>query len=542
MKTTHPSRSWFNREGKSALARFNALPCVLSATALLSIQLWSTTVQAQLLEFSRVPDVAPSAQVESAPVEPMGTQQKAKPATPSVVSTGLIAPQSVAKSRNVPAPAQKLATEREVQGVSALATQSSWQRPGRVGRVAGPSEVELRAIFYRAIQAAVERSPQVQRAQADYEASLADIDEAKGQRLPQIDLGSQAKTARFGSGSDYDSAATGGVSLNVTTPVYDWGRIRNTIKSRKYLSNAASSSIEAEVENTAYDVTSNMVELGKQRLIVDISQQFVQRMDELVKMLAGIVAVDKGRVSELTQAKARLLQAQAALDSAESQARDAEIKLRKRIGERPVMIPRSTEWNIQPANLDMLLAKVVDNPTIHMGKAQTQSAEMDAKIVRSSALPQLNWVISKNTARDVLGRPQPWETTVSVTWAAFRGGSTRASERAALQRAESSRQRTEEQRLDLEYQIRTADHDAHTLLGRADLYRDLTVESDRIRQAFFDQWYHLGKRSLLDVLIAENDHYNNRVGEVAQRFEGYKAILRQYAGAGSLTGWLATSE
>lgn len=77
MKTPHPSRSWFNRDGKSALARFNALPNVLSATALLSIQLWSTTIQAQLLEFSRVPDAAPPARFESAPVEPLSTPQKA---------------------------------------------------------------------------------------------------------------------------------------------------------------------------------------------------------------------------------------------------------------------------------------------------------------------------------------------------------------------------------------------------------------------------------------------------------------------------------
>jgi adhesin transport system outer membrane protein len=429
-----------------------------------------------------------------------------------------------------------------VPGVSALATAALPPRlAARKGVAAGPTEMELREMFFRAVQAAAERSPQVQRAQAEYEAAEADIDEAKGQRWPQVDLGTQSKAARFGSGSENDSGGSGGVNLNVTTPIYDWGRISQTIDSRKHLSKAAQSGIEAELESSAYDVTTTMVELGKQRIIIDISQQFVDRMDELVKMLAGIVAVDKGRTSELTQAKARLLQAQAARDTAQTRARDAEINLRKLVGERPLMIPRTQEWNMRLANLDTLLAMTEDHPTIHQAKAQTESAELQAKVVRSSSLPQLNWVVSKTTAEDALGREQPWQTSVAVTWGAFRGGSSRASERAALQRAEASRQETEQQRLDLEYRIRTADHDARTLLERAELYRDLTVESDRIRLAFYEQWYHLGKRTLLDVLTAENDHYGNKVSEITNRFDGYQAILRQYAGAGALSGWLQGS-
>ncbi|WP_241194399.1 TolC family protein [Pseudomonas synxantha] len=408
----------------------------------------------------------------------------------------------------------------------------------RQGAALGPSELELKEVFHRAVQAAAERSPKVQRAHAELAAADADIDEAKGQRYPQVDLGTTAGSKKFGSGSENSEGTSSGINLNVVTPVYDWGRIRNTIESRSHLSKAATAAIDAELENSAFEVTNTLVELGKQRIIVDISQQYVDRMDELVKMLAGIVAVDKGRSSELTQAKARLLQAQAARDSANTRARDAEINLRKLVGERPIMIPRTKEWNIRLANLDHLLSMTEEHPVINQAKAQTESAESQAKVVRSSSLPQLNWVISKSTAEDSLGREQPWETHLAVTWGAFRGGSTRASERAALQRAEASRQEVEQQRLDLEYRIRTANHEAKTFLERAELYRDLTVESDGIRVAFYEQWYHLGKRTLLDVLSAESDHYGNRVSEITNRFDGYQAILRQYAGAGALAGWL----
>ena len=77
------------------------------------------------------------------------------------------------------------------------------------------------------------------------------------------------------------------------------------------------------------------------------------------------------------------------------------------------------------------------------------------------------------------------------------------------------------------------------MLERADLYKELSVETDNVRQSFYEQWYHLGKRTLLDVLIAETDHYGNKVSEINSRFDGYGAIVRQYASAGVLVQWLS---
>ncbi|WP_438866557.1 TolC family protein [Pseudomonas sp. L1(2025)] len=401
----------------------------------------------------------------------------------------------------------------------------------------GPSEQELRAIFLRAVEAAVLRSPQVLRAQAEQQASQSDIDEAKGQRWPQVDVGTQTQAVQFGKGSENEQGS-GGINVSVSTMVYDWGHLDNTIDSRKKLGVAADESLAAEMENTGFEVVNTLIELGKQRIIGDLSQAFANRMEELVKMLAGIVAVDQGRASELTQAKARLLQAQALQDAAEAKARDAQITLRKLVGERPIPIPRSKEWNIGLTQLEPLLDAAANHPTIRQATAKAESAELQAKAVRASGLPQLNWVISKSTAEDSLGREQPWQTNLSMTWGAFRGGSTRAAERAALQRADANHQETAQQRQDLEFRIRTADNDARTQLERAELYRDLSVESDRIREAFFLQWHHLGKRTLLDVLTAESDHYGNQVSEISNRFDGYQSIIRQYASAGTLAQWL----
>ncbi|WP_445177508.1 TolC family protein [Pseudomonas sp. McL0111] len=458
--------------------------------------------------------------------------------TSVVLLTGLFASATQAEAEPS-SPSRK--SGQEIGSVSALAYAGLpprlAERAQKGAPAIGPSENDLRKIFLGEVQAAVIRSPKILRTQGEQQAALSDVDEAKGQRWPQVDVGTQSKALQFGGGAEND-ANSAGINVAVSTMVYDWGRIDNTVGSREKLAVAADENYLAEKENIGFEVVTTLIELGKQRIIVGLSQDFANRMKELVDMLAGIVAVDAGRSSELTQAKARLLQAQALRDTADAKARDAEITLRKLVGERPLPIPRGKEWNIGLADMNQLLGVVKSHPTVLQAVAQAESAELDAQAVRASGLPQLNWVVSKNTAEDALGREQAWQTNLSMSWGAFRGGSTRAAERAALQRADASRHETAQQRQDLEFRIRTADNDARTQLERAELYRDLSVESDRIREAFYLQWHHLGKRTLLDVLTAESDHYGNQVSEISNRFDGYQSVVRQYASAGYLTQWL----
>lgn len=402
-----------------------------------------------------------------------------------------------------------------------------------------PDEMELRRIFFNAVMTALERSPQIRSARLQVVAAKEDVTNAKGQRWPQVDVSSNSRSYEFGGGARNASESnmpTFGV--NVATNLIDFGQTSNTIKSKEFSVKVADYQNSAQIEDLAWKVSSGLVELSKQRLIIEMSKQYVSRMQELVTMLSGIVQSDKGRRSELTQAKGRFLQAQSALDSAVSKARDTEIVLYRLIGETQVPLPPAMQWRLSTSQVDTLLAMVDKHPTLEQARAQSAAAFAEADALKSSSLPKLNWVVSKNTGKDYQGREQSWQTGLNVSWGLFRGGSAKAAEQAAIQRAAAMREQSEDQRDDLQQRVRAADQDARSMLQRADLYRNLTRESDRIRLDFFDQWYHLGKRTLLDVLSAESDYYNNRVAEVTNRFDGYSAIFRGYASAGRLMNWL----
>lgn len=441
---------------------------------------------------------------------------------------------SAVASANVTATANLADGSRSVQFSEWLKDNPDIARQRSAGAV---PESEIRQALASAMQEAIQRSPQLRQSQAEQKAAQADIRAAKGERWPQIDLGANTRPHTMGNDNGLNTGSQA-VNLNITTNVFDWGRTRNTISSREASSQAADEQYLLSVETLAESVTLGLVELEKNRRIAGVSQQYVDRMRALVDMLSEIVAVDRGRASELTQARARLLEAQNNLDGTSARLRDSEIKLRKLIGDASVKLPDNDRWALTTSNLEQLVSASHDHPAVRQADATATATERYAQSLRAGEKPQLNWVVNKSTSRDELGREQGWQTMMSVSWPLFRGGSARAAREAAYARAEAERERKSQQQLDLEFSIRGSEQDARTQLDRADAYQALTLETDSVRKAFFEQWYHLGRRTLLDVLIAESDHNNNRVNEVASRFDGYQSILRSYASAGVLNQWL----
>jgi outer membrane protein TolC len=262
-------------------------------------------------------------------------------------------------------------------------------------------------------------------------------------------------------------------------------------------------------------------------------------MSQLVDMLVEIVRIDPGRMSELTQAKSRLLQAQTSQEVVAAQLRSLQLSVNKLVGSEPTPMPGGTRWQLQLDGLDDAVAAVSTNPQIEQLNAEAEAAKLSAKSVRADGLPKLNWVINKNTAPDVFGNRQPWSTMLQLSWTPFQGGSQRAAERAALSRADSSSDKRDQLVLDSEYKVRDAHRDAIALSTRAKMYEDQAVETDLIRKQFFEQWYHLNRRTLLDVLSAESDFYNNQVSETTARFDAYQDVLKVHLNNGTMNSWLS---
>ncbi|MFK3662127.1 TolC family protein [Scandinavium sp. NPDC088450] len=409
-----------------------------------------------------------------------------------------------------------------------------------VGSPRGAATAVIKRYLAKMALAAKNYTPQIREAMSNYNAAKADIDQAKGQRLPQIDVGLQSNPVQFGSGQKVPKEElSNGLNINMKTPVFDWGYNSKTINSKEFTAKAAEAYYQAQYEDTSFQVCSQLAELAKQKQIYQISQAYVVRMQKLVKMIGDISTVDAGRISELTQAQARMLQAEASRDSAESKVRDAEIALRKLTGKSTFTgLPPDPVWGLRIDDPNKLMRAVGRHPTLIQAKNQAQSALEQAKAVKAGNLPKLDWVVSKTVPLNQGAYEESWQTYLNVSWGLFRGGSAHAQEEAAALRAEAAQEQIDEQKIDLSTKVRSSLHNVQTYLDQANQYHRLVAATDQVRRDFFEQWRQLSTRTLLDVLTAESDYYNNQVNEITTRFNAYTAMFTSYANAGLLNQWL----
>lgn len=403
------------------------------------------------------------------------------------------------------------------------------------------STAVLHAWFKKMVGIALDHSPEIRGALSDMEASSWGVKQVQGQRYPQVTVGSNAPFGSFGGGNstrNNNSLSDTSASVSVNTTVFDWGRISAELDSAREGLSASELLVKETREQVASSTMTELLNLSRYKESIQVAEAYVKRMQELVTMLSGIASVDKGRASELVQARARLLSAQAQKEQLQHQYDNTRIKLVRLMGVEPQVLP-AVRWNSDLIGLNTALRALSDHPTLKRGEAEVRAADAQAEAIRAGGLPQVKWVVQKSTAKDQYGDTDAWYTGLNVEWNAFSGGSERAQRQAALAKMRSAQEKTQTSRYELEYQIRNMVETRDSSLMRAESYTQLSAETDRVRDMFYRQWYHLGTRTLLDVLSAESDHFNNQISAINNRYDGYNSNVAVMYNAAILLNWLA---
>ena len=423
------------------------------------------------------------------------------------------------------------------QGASASPRATSGMSQGYFN---GASTNDSREFLRSMVARALAYSPELRAASSEVLASDYMVDQVKGQRMPQVRLGVTSPLTTVGgdrqsSNNTHISDSSGTVSVN--TPVIDWGRISHQVDNSLETAKAARYSKEYSREQLAYNTVSELMNMSRYQQSKQVAKNYVGRMKELVNMLSQITQADRGRESELVQAKAKLMSAQASLDNIEHQLSASKIKLVRLLGAEPVL-PENLSWQDTIIPASVAIGSLDKNPMMLNLQSKVRAAESEAESIKSAALPQVNWVVSKSTAKDSNGNEAGWYTGLNVEWEAFSGGSQRAAQMTARAKANVAQQQYEVSYRDLEYQINYQVQVRDSSFLRADDYERLSGETDRVRQMFYQQWYHLGKRTLLDVLTAENDHFNNQLSAINNRYDGYISNVNVIASAAMMLTWM----
>lgn len=402
---------------------------------------------------------------------------------------------------------------------------------------ASVNDADNQAYFKNLIYEALNYSPEIKGKQADNLAADYDIKQVKGQRWPQVTIGGQSPMANFGSGNRTNKGwSDASSSVNVTTNIYDFGLTSAKIKAAENTEISTAHDVQTTKNSVAGKLLALVIQLSQYQEELSVAERFLARMTQLTNMISEIVERDRGRGSDLVQAKAKQIEAKTYVQNIQKQLEDIQIALIRLVGHR-VKLSTNVTFDKIYLTPDQVQRALDNHPLLKADQAKYEAARNEAEAAESAKYPRLNWVVTKSTAKDFDGRQDAWQTGVNLQWDIFSGGSTRASASAAVARANSSKMTLETDRLELENQIRNYSYQRDSSMQRAAEYSRLSAENNQVRDMFYQQWYYLGKRPLLDVLTAETSYFTNQISEIQTRYDGYIAGANLVTQASKVLSW-----
>jgi outer membrane protein TolC len=360
------------------------------------------------------------------------------------------------------------------------------------------------------VQDAIRRSNSVGAAKMLAEAAQDDIDETRSGYLPSVTA--NAQIGGLDAGAPATASTRGGqyqAGVSATGPIWDGGRIGDLATWRTHLAEAARLGEISAQEQVALQTVSLALDRSRYAVEAQVYDQYAAKMSCLVSALQDIVTADRGRTSELVQAKKTQQQAELMRDQTLSQKRVVETRLRRFVGDALPPTDGITSVMLDVPDLQDLIAIASRGPEIAALAEQADALDSYVKAVLDGRKPQIGWLLAAtHSGGATAGHSTSGAVTVSVPL--FDPAISHTAD-AARKRALAARLQRDDALEERKYRMTEVHEQAEHSLDRARHVVDILHNSELVRNYTLQQWQQLGKRSLFDVMGAEADHYTMRV-------------------------------
>jgi outer membrane protein, adhesin transport system len=413
--------------------------------------------------------------------------------------------------------------------------------PGAVLLCTTPAyAVELRD----AVQAALSTNPEIRQAVANTEATREERVQAQGLWYPRVSVEGSAgvrnlrNPTRRNIGIADETLWPIEGELIVDQLLFDSGGREAEIRRQAARTDAAAARVEERSEFVALNVARTYIDYLLQQRLVAIAEDNATFHERLSGDLREGVSKGSISIADQQQAEERLQSARARVTEAREDLENAGITFRTLTG-LPVdsvsMPPDLSQC--QPGTLEEAEALArQNNPRVQEAIADLATAREDIRAARADIGPRVNLEGRARAGHDIdgfSGRTTDLMGNVVLRWDLYNGGIKEANVREQRNRADEVHARLFERTRRAEEDVRTA---WSRLQNQSRLVSELETQqriADDLLLSYREQ-FNIGRRSLLDVLDAQNTRNNVQAQTETARLSKLYAQYRVLASSNRL--------
>lgn len=401
-----------------------------------------------------------------------------------------------------------------------------------------------------AVQQAINNNPDVTARLNALRAAANEVDVARGQYLPSVDL-----SASVGRDSDRITSRTPasqslsrtGLALSASQILWDGMATSKEVSRLGHARLTRYFEFLGATEETALEAARAYLDVERYRKLVALAEDnYVQHkyaFDQLqTKFKAGV-----GRGVDAEQANARLALAESNLTTEQANLHDVSARYLRIVGDLPAAssaaVSNQLSQGILPANIDTINQALAKHPSISAAIENLRAAQAQAQGAESRYQPTVEARVRTGVGKNFDGvqdQKRDSSAEILLNWNLFNGGSDKARVRQYADLLNQAADQRDRACRDVRQTVAIAHNDIRKLQDQLVALDRNVLAIEKARDAYRQQ-FDIGQRSLLDLLNAENELYTAKRSYANAETDLQLAYARTQAAKYSLTSTLGLS-
>ncbi len=396
-----------------------------------------------------------------------------------------------------------------------------------------------------AVAVGVATNPEYGIVAASRRATDEELEQGEALFLPSVDVNGEIGFehtddvgTRSGTGDDTEDLVRRDVGVTLTQMLFDGWETSYEVKRQKARVISSAERVRETAELVGLSIVESYLEVLRQRQLLLIARENVTDHINILEQIQDGVKAGRSTKADGEQAKARLAAARATESSTLQALRTAQASYRKEVGDAAgdLQLP-VIPFELLAEDVDQEVLKTLSNsPTLDIFTADIEVAYAEAQGTKSTQYPQFDLRLNARTGSDiggVEGEDTSASALVVMNWNLYRGGADVARAREFVHRHQQSKESRAKATRAVENDVRQTWASMVSSGERAAQFAAQASANTEVVKAYKDQ-FSIDRRTLLDVLDAQNELFVSRSNTVNSEFLEMLAVYRLLALKGDL--------
>lgn len=376
----------------------------------------------------------------------------------------------------------------------------------------------------------------------NYRATLEDVRSSEAGYLPTVDWMSGYGVERTKSPSTSFESRSYNIyehSLQLTQNIFNGLGTKYQIDYQKARLLAAANHFVEKSNDVAFNFIKNYIEVLKQRELVEIAKENIKFNEDIYKKVSKLYEGGLTTRSEAEKGETSYSLAKSNLVVAENNLADSLFSLQRVLGRNvnAYELGSIVFDTALPTNLEQLNAyAVTHNPSILVSQYNIKAAQALWDERQKNYYPKIDFYVRQSYSNNVgglEGKDDRFRAMITLTYNLYRGGADEAEVKKNISKIHQEHQIKNDLKRQVIEQAQLS-WSANTFLTTQLEYLEQYRRTSEKTVELYQKEYDMGKRTLLDLLVAENDFIASKTQITKAKYDRLLAKYRILDSMGSM--------